>query len=164
MGQVWVDFEQEFSIDLNDKQIKDFLEKHKDIVYLFGDNFLKKDDKGNITLLGEMSFSIDSQDIPRSCTVVDGEINLSLARARFFSTTESSNAAFSWGSTEGFGEKFYRDLEQLISGGKSINGFHASATVSGDNGYSEGTYDWGEKGLIEDLQYYEYEEDEYEDW
>ena len=42
MGQVWVDFEQEFSIDLNDRQIKDFLEKHKDIVNLFGDNFLKR--------------------------------------------------------------------------------------------------------------------------
>ena len=113
MGQVWVDFEQEFLIDLNDRQIKDFLEKHKDIVNLFGDNFLKKDDKGNITLLGEMSFSIDSQDIPRSCTVVDGEINLSLARARFFSTTESSNAALVGDLLKVF-EKFYKDLEQLI--------------------------------------------------
>jgi hypothetical protein len=157
MGQVWVDLEQEFDIELDDNQINEFCDKYKDIVDLFGGNFLKKDSNGDIALLGEMSFSINSQDWPRSCVIDENEVNLSLARARFLSIRESSNAEFGWGSTEGFGENFYKDLKKLLD--TPDDGFYATATVSGDNGYSSGTYEWGEKGFIVHFQYYEYEED-----
>ena len=139
MGYCYTNIEQETELEpIDDKDIENFKNKHKNIVDLFEGTFLNKDADGIIWILGEESFSLNSRDFPR---LDDEKPNQNRARVKFFEGAKmkiypDGTGGFSWGQ-DGFPKEFYDELAQLIN--EEVN-FHAGNVDCGDSGYYSGNY------------------------